>query len=470
PTCPIVPSGPLGPQGPQGPQGQPGQNATWDNLKDNVKNEIKDAIKESSENENGILKKMDDRISALEKNKPSKLERVFNMVGTVMSFIQGIYSLVQFIMAMGPVRVPVSYTYNSGDLSLIWDGGYRETKFFGMIKSDEQKIEVDKIITPIPIVRPSNLDGYYYNGYLYSDVDDLRYEQVRDILRGKYLPSDIKTVYSFQDITNQSSIDRTYVKDTKEELAEQVFNDLKNWAIQKKTNNNAPKPSFVIEHSYKGEDGIYNVIVNDFPGTLANIKEKIRPALIAYKPKLDSNNYPIYDHIKNEDKSVPSFSLPYKTWVKKDNQIKENPDTLPHVLVDPNNPKWEETDVKLDTDKDVEDELKKQFYASFDVPSAKVFETDLRYINKFSNLQIAIENSQIYEAKGAYGEVKYFKDKQDAYDWVWNSYGVEAILEKKNKSVYVYKNRKLFLSKQEYLNWVFQNMEIITWTEERKGY
>ena len=62
---------------------------------------------------------MDDRISALEKSKPSKLERVFNMVGTVMSFIQGIYGLVQFILAMGPVRVPVSYTYNSGDLSLI---------------------------------------------------------------------------------------------------------------------------------------------------------------------------------------------------------------------------------------------------------------------------------------------------------------------------------------------------------------
>ncbi|MDE6289620.1 MAG: hypothetical protein K2L64_02545, partial [Ureaplasma sp.] len=363
-------------------------------------------------------------INALKKevtSRSAKALKIFNTIGSTMSYIQLAFQILDLAMAFRTTRVPVSYTYNTTGVTLIWDGGWRESRFFGMIPGDSKGIDTSKFMKPIELIRPSRNEGYYYNGHLYPTVDDLRYTQVRDILKGKFNPKDISTVYSFQDITNENNIDKTYVDKDIDKLSNKIFNDLQQWAKDRKNNKNLKPPKFAYEYSYKsttemtGEHvPIYDIINNNLKKTIENIKKVIRPIQTAMLPETDKNGYPI--------DSNELFYLPSPTWNKKTNQKETREKERAYVTVNPN----ESTYSNLDTDEKVYDELKRQFYKQIEVPWKVVIKDDLNFIDKFSKFKSEPEDITIYEATGPYGEIRRFKDKSDAFNWVWSSYEITA--------------------------------------------
>ncbi|MDE5599962.1 MAG: hypothetical protein K2I49_03400, partial [Ureaplasma sp.] len=366
-----------------------------------------------------------------------KFTKIFSVIGSALSWAMMAFMIWDLIKMFTVQRTPVSYTYDTGDVKLIWDGGWRESRFFGTQVVNSRGIDAGKILDPIQIVRPSKTSGLYYNGTIYPEGADLRFVQTQDILKGKYKPSDIKTVYSFDDVTNQINPNRKYISYSKDELGDRVFDELKIWADSQKTRKNVEKPKFVYEHTWK--DGIYEIVQNDFKKTIDNIRKNIRVVQIAYLPKVnESTNFPIFNDTLNEDESIPEYQLPGKTWDSEKNTVIEPSELPKFIVVDPNQPAYS----SLDTDEKAINELRNQFQEKFSVPSKTIISSDLNFINKFSELESNIQSSYIYEAQGPRGDVRFFKEESDAIDWIWSSYGIQALY--RMSLIYIWRFRRSY--------------------------
>ncbi|MDE5599800.1 MAG: hypothetical protein K2I49_02585, partial [Ureaplasma sp.] len=218
-----------------------------------------------------------------------------------------------------------TYTYNANGFRLIWDGAYQETFFFGLIPGDSKGIDSLKMIDPVKIIEPRFESGYYYNGFIYETESQLERVQYQDMINGIYKPDSVNNAYSFEKIINSRPKDPKLVNNDLNKLADNVYEMAKSYA-ESKTN----KPAFIEDYDYSLEvDGLYSINVSEgYTGTLDKaidtLIKKIKPVKMAYTPKeVEGKNIPIYRNDLKDDKSIPNFVLPYKSWTSTGG-IKEN--------------------------------------------------------------------------------------------------------------------------------------------------
>jgi hypothetical protein len=84
-----------------------------------------------------------------------------------------------------------------------------------------------------------------------------------------------------------------------------------------------------------------------------------------------------------------------------------------YIIFDPN----QKSDLgKVITDGEAEDNVRKLFYASFDVDEKTVIENEINTNNMFSELSSSINNNYIYEATLSNNLTKYFFNESDAFN------------------------------------------------------
>lgn len=387
--------------------------------------------------------------------------KILGALGTAMGFLGTAMAILDMSANMVTTQ-SVSYTYQANNFSLIWDGGFRTSYFYGMIPGPTKGLEAMSMIEPVRIIRPQNESGYYYNGYVYSTEAQLQRMQNNDILNGIYTPQNVKSVFSFERIQNHSIKNKDYVNADLDTLADNVYNSIRNSIV-----NGTQLPAFAEEYDYKLDlDSIYNINVEDKTlSSMQKAKEKllnqIKPVKIAYIPNLqEGNRFPISRNDTKDDGSIPEFVLPYKSFTSTqggNNGIKENNDVKPFVFVNQNEGKY-----KGLSDEEADAKLLELFREQFDVPMKTTTKNEILFTNmsKFSDLSTNVNEITIYKATGAFGNVKEFLNSDDAFNFIWNSYGIRAIVKINTNTVYTYKD-KIFNTKQEYITWVLKNMEII---------
>lgn len=401
----------------------------------------------------------------------AKFMEVVQVIGTALSYLEMVFMVFDMITNFKKT-VKVSYSYVSNDFSLIWDGGYRTSWFYGMIPGDSKGLEAIEIINPIEIVRPNKTTGYYYNGYIFSSPEEVKRVQMNDILKGTYKNKNIKTYYSFEKM-NENGTGNKYYSEKIDDLCDMVYKDVKDYCDKLNNSNSTTNinkndsskkiehPDFILPNSYSFYDNnkIYEIdTINKTPQeNIDNILAKIQPCLIAYYPTLnkDGTNYPITkDQFKNDDGSAPEYVIPGKNFDLSTGTVKTNDiEESLYETYDMN--RREKTKIWIDIGT-ARDRLYEKMSQKFNVYSKKVFENDIINVKYFSDFNNYTVPSQLYIAYGSYGQKKYFTNKTAAVNYIFASYDIEIFYDRKVKNVFIY-NNELFESKQDYLNWILNN-------------
>ena len=396
------------------------------------------------------------------------LKKVGTAIGVIGGVVAGIFMILEMISSFEKTE-QVSYTYTNKDLKLTWDGGSRTTRWFGLQQGPTTGIDQMKMLDPIQIIRPNTNSGYYYNGHIYSTENEIRNKQAKDLLSGEYTNEDVYSSYSFERISNESLAPK-YSSKTLSDLVDTIYNEL----ISEASKSKPVWPSFVEEREFSlDEEGIY--VINKDKTQDENIKaivDNIKPIKIAYLPftwteeilvngktETVDTGVPIskdyeYDH---DDKSIPNYEVPFSTYDTINKKIVKKEVTAAHVKINPN----DKANENKTTDQLIT-ELKNSFFEKLNIPSTEVFENDLVYKHWFSQLDrnYTISSYKVYEAKGSYNDTRFFIDENDAKNYLFGSYGIEIVYDTTMSELYMFRNN-IFYSKQDYLNWISKNVEVI---------
>ncbi|MDE6289722.1 MAG: hypothetical protein K2L64_03065, partial [Ureaplasma sp.] len=394
------------------------------------------------------------------------------IVGSILNFLASTLYKKEFF----------SYVFETESVKYIWNGGVEESWLCGIIKGEQTTIDDMKLLNPMQVVKPNNLQGYYYNGKIYGDFSKLKNTQLNDILNGRYSNNKFQKVYSLLNLEKETNPISNLYDDSIVNLVKNVSEHIKNLI----SNDTFEDDSIVSKSNYK-----FGSFVYDDSDTLQNntnkVLDNIKPMLIAQLPTLNPKghklvNKPIYNDANGyDDGSLKSYKLPGFSWTAEGGYY-QNPDTN-FIIIDQNIVDDKDEENKDENNKDNEngdnssnssnnkstssnkpnkiinfkEELEKQFYASFDVDSKEIDSQFINSANLFSNLSSKTESNFCYFAKGRDNERKMFLSKNDAINWLLTefNYKTHYVMEQL-KTIFI--NDLVFSNYDDYVNWVYSNI------------
>lgn len=352
-----------------------------------------------------------------------------------------------------------SYIFETEDVKYIWNGGMQESYLFGMIPGNSITIEDMKLIPPIEVVRPNNIQGLYYNGEVFDTEDALKNKQLNDILNNRYNNSDLTKVYSLVDLKNNdilSNDNLQYYYDEKiNNLSTKFSKHLENEIIVNSSFQNNP---VIKEGSYKFGSFVYdnNLTLKE---NIDSVLKNIKPTFVAQIPKLNDSNsiyskMPIFnDANNNDDNSLLPYKLPGKSWTSTGGYQTNNEMSF---IIQDQNPKNDQTSKIINPKK----QLEQDFYNSFSVPSKVVDEKFINSTTLYSELSTKIESNSCFVATGKNNNRKVFLNLNDAIKWLASEteFDLQTHYHMEVVQPYFY-NGLAFGSYQEFANWVLNNIK-----------
>lgn len=205
--------------------------------------------------------------------------------------------------------------------SYVWDGGITNSRFWGLIVTEERSIKHAKLLDPIEYI-PEFVNSYYYfNGKKYTNLDstNLKADALTAILNGDVITNDIHSVYSFE---------KDLKKFEEGDNAKYFFSTIDDLKKHLKVNErNLLKTRYLTEGAYMEFDSVQEPIwtknYDEISKTLLQlIDEKLRPTLVMKIPELSQSNIPI-DQLNKDYHGFNNNSINYKTILKQLNGEKE---------------------------------------------------------------------------------------------------------------------------------------------------
>ncbi len=422
-------------------------NATYNNeYKTDVWNIFKEAAGKTLDIASNLTEilEMTEKIAKLSK-------KIISIVSTSFIFVQ---VAVDFLLNFYKVELS-SYIFKSEDVEYIWKGGKDESFFFGLIPGNSRGPEAMKLLDPLEVIGANIVNGYYYNGVVYNDIDTLRAQQLDDVLEGRYHSDNAELTYSLVDLTQENNIEDFLKAPTLDDLVIKIINKMKTLDFNHPdTWTHSEKEIFGIS-DYTYGNGFYVSNSVSLKENINNILNKIKPVWISQLPLLNLSglykNMPISDDNAEIDPSICSFELPNNYWTSTGGIISSS-GRYQYVLVDPNI-----VDQTLD-DNTIKQRLDSLFYNSFDVPSKSIVTKFVNKDNHYSDLSDNINHLQAYMVENINGEEKIFLDKNDAINWLMNKYDYQAYYTTETHVTYTL-NQQTFYSYNSFLNWIENNIK-----------
>ncbi len=350
-----------------------------------------------------------------------------------------------------------SYKFKTEDAEFIWNGGKEVSFLFGLIPGGKlnRGPEAMKLLDPIEIVRANVVNGYYYNGIIFNDIDTLRNKQLDDILENRYQNDKVKTCYSLLDLSKENNVDDYLKAPTLDKLVQNIINHIKTMNF-----NNLDKLTINEKKLFAPSEYIYG---NGFKcDTSLTIKENIKRVLDTIKPvsvvqlpvlnKTGNNaRVPEYNNNLLIDPSMKAFEMPADYWTS-NGGLQKPTNNYNYIIIDPNSNGNTMSEAKI------KKKLDKQFYKSFDVMSKKVNPKFLNQTTKYSDLSDNIIHHQAFIAENDAKEERIFLDKNDAISWLMKEFDYKAYFSEKVYETYQLDGR-IFHNRDDFVNWICDNIK-----------
>ncbi|MDE6473404.1 MAG: hypothetical protein K2K73_03240, partial [Ureaplasma sp.] len=388
-------------------------------------------------------------------------------------WLGGVSIVLDFLASIIYKKEYFSYIFETNDVKYIWNGGVEESWLLGLKKGECSTIDDMKLLEPMQVIKPNNLQGYYYNGEIYSDLSLLKTKQLMDVSNGRYINKNFKTVYSLIDLEKPDFINEELYDTSLDKLNKKFLN-----YVEKAINTGEFKNDSIVKPaSYKFGSYVKNENLS-IKGNIEKILESIKPTLIAQTPILnpEGSKYSRIPIFKNNtdanDNSISPYKLPGTSWTA-DGGLYNNND-YNFIIVDQNvidkteddeesndeNQNDNNENIGLSRKNEVIDynkKLENDFYNSFDVDS-KVIDSQFVYSTKlFSDLSSKIESNFCYFATGRDLEENIFLNKNDAINWLLSEFDFATYYVEEKIEVYQIKDLA-FTSKKKFMNWILSNI------------
>ena len=359
-----------------------------------------------------------------------------------------------------------SYVFDKIEGSnFIWNGGQKTTMFFGLAETSSTTIDDMKLLKPWEIISSKVENKLYFDGKTYQEtnLDSLKIDQLKSILNNvENLNNDnIKVVYSFDDISplKPSAIRNDKVFDK--------FGDINDLIILNPNDKNYISLSqYVYNKIYYSKDGsapeyhskkfvfANGQAVSDINANISLIIDQvindIRSVKIALMPILSNNKPKGIDGTNEDDGSIGEYTLPSISWNAQG--FITNRTNKQYIIFDPNQ---ELLSGKVITDREVEENIRKLFHASFDIDSKTVINNEINNNNMFSALSSSIKSNYIYEATLSNNLSKYFFSEGDAFNWLLSEENFTLYTYNTENHIYEYQGQ-IFNSKDEFINFILE--------------
>lgn len=400
--------------------------------------------------------------------KLGKVSAIFGWVGIAISCVT------LLIEAFMPETEYISYVFETQDgKKYIWDGGEKTTMLWGLVETSSVGIDQMKLIGPKKIFDGNNKEEYYFDGNKYDTLNELKTDQLRKIINGRYQNESIKNVYSWENLDRELTSVPEHVFDM-ENLgsADSILNidlqtaasssfvpqDLVQYVYHKIAvdivNNNKNSKYFTSSFMYAG--GITSGGSSDKNTIIQEILKDIKSIKIAQLPKLDENLRPISKDQAGDDGSIGEFVLPSKSWNL--SIVSYNNTNNQYIIYDPNISNEGSQQYSI-SDADVVKIIEQQFIEQFMVDTKYVIKHDVHTTNLYSELTPNVNAYQIYNATIWNGESNNFLNLSDALNWLLTKMEFTMYEYSKVENIYEY-NGIIFNSKEEFRNYILENAEV----------
>ncbi len=393
-----------------------------------------------------------------------KILPTFKMASAFFAYINIALDVLDIILgALVPKTEYFSYVFENDSARYIWNGGKKTTMFWGLLTlGGGSTIEDIKLNKPIKIIDGNSQEQYYFNGKKYNLLEDLKKEQLKQIINGEYLPTqNIKVLYSFIDknkypelfdsnlFASLGSIEDILC--SPEEIAGNPKSLIQYVYMEIFREQNLPSESWI----FHDENFVYGNGITIKPGdsnelAISQIIKNIKATKIAQIPILENNKPRDFKTIQ-EYNEANKYELPQISWDH--NGIHINKSNKQYIIIDPN--------VKneiISTENSI-NLVRNEFYKQFNVYSKNVLTQDIVNNNNFDNLETNIMNYKIYKATLSNGYTLFFLSESDAMNWLLSN--MEFTVYDYNQTIEIYNYKEIvFNSKEEFENYIIENMEV----------
>lgn len=405
----------------------------------------------------------------------SNIIKNLGAVSVVFGWVGIAISAVSFILdAFLPQTKYISYVFETQDgKKYIWDGGKKTTMLWGLVETSSVGINQMKLIGPKKIFDSNDKEEYYFDGNRYDTLNELKIDQLRKILNGKYQNESIKNVYSWENLDRELTSIPEHVFDM-EKLGnvDSILNidlqiaasssfvpqDLVQYVYHKIAidivNNNKNSKYFSSSFMYAG--GITSGGSSDKNTIIQEILKNIKSIKIAQLPKLDENLRPFSKDEAGDDGSIGEFILPSKSWNL--SVVSYNNTNNQYIIYDPNISNEGSQQYSI-SDADVVKIIEQQFIEQFMVDTKYVIKHDVHTTNLYSELTPNVNAYQIYNATIWNGESNNFLNLSDALNWLLTKMEFTMYEYSRVENIYEY-NGIIFNSKEEFRNYILEKAEV----------
>lgn len=393
----------------------------------------------------------------------SKISKLTKWIGKAFPYIDLALAIFNLVVEKTETFSYIFKTTNGIDF--VWDGGYRNSRFWGLLETLSNNIDDMKLIEPKMIISPTADESFYFNGKWYNDEVEVKKAQLKNILNNNFESDLIKTVYSFEPL----NVDHLYddLSNTFEEFGkmEDIYSsdivnpkNLIQFAfdlLKKETSKQNGSSEYVSKYfvnQFVFANGFFYDIEQNKNEIINSIITSIKPIKIVQLPVL-INGKPKYRNDGKEDKSLNPYEIPGISWINgKLNVNQTNNNYIISVL--------NQFDNKNNIfEKDLVSDIEKRFLDAFEVETKTIIKHKLHRHNLFSNLSDLINSIYIFEAKLPNNYSKFFYNKNSAIQWLLLQYNFTLYFSNNLVEIYKYKDKK-FSSKEEFLDWIIKNGEV----------
>ncbi len=230
----------------------------------------------------------------------SSIGGVFGPILNAFNYVMGFVGFAMMVWALVEActmrDTPVSYTYNAGDASWSWSGGYETKNAIGAHIAIRSVGDM-QLNTPMAINEAHVRDFKYYNGKQYTNDEELVQQYAQDIynqINGISSPSSIGFYIPYLTFDNQDEIIAKF-DDSIPSLKQGLYTDmaalLDTIMGEMVADHNASKYTTDTVYSYSDQFfGDWSSVQNDamIESASNSIIEKIRPTYVAMTPVLNN--------------------------------------------------------------------------------------------------------------------------------------------------------------------------------------
>ncbi len=348
------------------------------------------------------------------------------------------------------------YIYTTADgTEFIWDGGQTTSRYFGLEVKEVNSIDDMKLIEPIQFTLPQVQEFYYYNQVKYYSPEELKRDQLKQMLYGKMDLSNNKYFsykYTFANVNSYHSSSFNSI----EEVLNHVISDLgitnnANGTIDISNINQTSvyfgKKVYSFSNGISTNTAEHSVIAN-------NILNSIRPTLIAkiptlvdgYADNIDSKEFKLPGLVWNNGAIINNIEEASNYVVDNSANALKDGSTMPsdgNISSD----MFVEKDSKLAISK-AKESLLATFKSKFNIKTKNILTSSYILNNSFENIPSDINNVSIYKATLPDLGTMYFSDRIRAERWLIKNINFEKYINLVDDKKYIY-NNQIFRSKKE---------------------